>query len=107
MKYFKTSFKQLYLARHEPENLRPIAEMYWRGLLVLSVCAVAAIIVFGLWEFSLVMGKISKASSGAGAPAANVLDRAKLEATILEFSERRAEFELAKKGTAAVPDPSR
>ncbi len=101
------SLKQLYEARHEPENLRPLAELYWRGLLLLTLAAAGGVIAFGIWEFSVVMKTMSATSADAGAQQAAAIDKTQLENTLMKFSERKANFELSKSMGPALADPSK
>ncbi len=101
------SFKELYEARHEPENLRPIAEVYWRVVLLTAIVAAIGIILFGIWEFSAVMKTISTSTSGGGSQAAPAIDRAQLEGTLTQFYERRENYELGRATPPAVSDPSK
>ena len=107
MKDAPESFKALYEARHEPENLRPIAEVYWRVVLLSSFVAAIGIILFGVWEFSAVMTTISSTTSGSSSQQAPVLDRAQLESTLVHFSERRANFDLGSATAPVVADPTK
>lgn len=103
---FFSSFRELYAARHEPENVRPLAEAYWRALLVLSALLIIGILFFGAWEFASVMRKISTSSNG-NAPKVDVLDRTKLEDTLAKFAERQSTYEAAKGKKPGLSDPSR
>ena len=107
MKDTHDSFKELYEARHEPENLRPIAEVYWRVVLLSSLTIAIGIIFFGIWEFSSVMKTISSTTSGSAAQQAPVLDRAQLEDVLVQFSDRRANFELGRATVPVVLDPTK
>jgi hypothetical protein len=101
------SFKALYEARHEPENLRPLAELYWRILLLCALAAAGAVIGFGAWEFSSVISTMSSAAAQGTAQQAPAIDKAQLENALVKFSERRANFEMSKSVTPAVSDPSK
>lgn len=101
------SFKELYEARHEPENLRPIAELYWRVVLLCAVCAAGGVIAFGFWQFSSVMSIMSAASTNVTSQQVEPIDRTQLENALTSFSERQANFELGKNTVPAVTDPMR
>ncbi len=101
------SFKELYEARHEPENLRPIAELYWRVVLLGALVAAGFLIVFGVWEFSSVMSVMSAATTNGTAQQTLPIDRVQLEQALSTFSERKANFELGKNTVPAVTDPSK
>jgi hypothetical protein len=101
------TFKDLYEARHEPENLRPIAELYWQTLLLSSIVGAICVIVFGIWEFSSVISIVSRDTTGGGAQEVSPIDRTQLDRTLTQFAERAANYELAKPVVPAVTDPSK
>ncbi len=101
------TFKELYEARHEPENLRPIAEAYWRGVLLLAVIASGLIIFFGIWQFSSVTSTMSAASETATAQQKPVIDEDQLEKALIKFQERKANFEMGKGVVPSVADPAK
>lgn len=99
------TFKELYEARHEPENLRPIAEVYWRTLLIVALAAVALVILFGIWEFSSVLSTVTAANTDGAGQQKPAIDRAQLERALNAFSERKANFEMSKGLVPVVTDP--
>ncbi len=101
------SFKELYEARHEPENLRPIAEAYWRAILLAAFIATGFIIFFGIWQFSSIISIMSSASETATAQQKPAISKEQLDSTLVQFDERKANFEMGKKIVPAVTDPSR
>ncbi len=101
------SFKELYEARHEPENLRPIAEAYWRTVLLGAIIAAGLVIFFGIWEFSAVMSTMSATTIDASTQQKTAIDRTQLESALAKFSERKANFELSKTTTPQVTDPTK
>ena len=101
------TFKELYEARHEPENLRPIAELYWRVVLLSSIIAAIGIIAYGVWEFSSVMTTISTTSGGGATQQTPAIDRAQLEDALVQFSQRRANFDLSRAMIPSVADPAK
>lgn len=103
---FERSIKEAYAAPHEPGNLRTISEAFWRGLIVSALIAVLGVVAFGLWEFSVVMKKISTENAGT-TPQADVLDKQKLEQVVVEYAGLKAEYEFAKKNRPSVTDPTR
>lgn len=101
------TFKELYEARHEPENLRPIAELYWRVVLLCAVCAAGGVIVFGFWQFTSVMSIMNSASTNVTSNQISPIDRTLLEESLNAFALRRANFELQKNTSPAVTDPTK
>ena len=101
------TYKTIYESRHEPENLRPIAELYWRMMLLSAVVVVALSIGFGIWEFSAVMTTISSASSVSSAPQKPPVDKAALEDAVTQFSQRTADYQYAQGILPTVTDPSK
>ncbi|MDB5237961.1 MAG: hypothetical protein JWM46_231 [Candidatus Kaiserbacteria bacterium] len=100
-------FKDLqayYAARHEPESMRPLAEVYWRMLLMIGFLMVFGVLAYGTGEFFGVINNLSSAD-GSSATHAATLDRNSLQNTLEVLDARRARFDAAP--SAAVSDPSR
>lgn len=95
-----------YAARHEPENIRPLAELYWRGLLALALATIAGILMWGLWTFVDVVSTVSSAPASSGTPPA-VLDRKTLEATLEAYTARESAFNELKASPKSYSDPSK
>ncbi|MFA7309438.1 MAG: hypothetical protein WC050_00885 [Candidatus Paceibacterota bacterium] len=108
MTYFKNIWDQLralYEARNEPESVQPLAELYWRLLLSLSVVCVFGIFAYGVSEFVGVLGNLSSASSASLNPPVS-LDRKQLEALLAAF-EARSSTTSTNIDPAALVDPSK
>lgn len=56
------SYKELYESRHEPENLRPLAEVYWRAILLVEVFVLALALALVVWAYSVVHSHIETAN---------------------------------------------
>ncbi len=96
-----------YEARHEPEQLRPLAETYWRGILTLSVACVVGALGLGVWQFVTVVENISSAQSAASVSTPSVLDRNKLKAVLNQYDDRAASYAEIQSYFTTVPDPSK
>jgi hypothetical protein len=103
---FYRSFQDIYAARHEPENLRPIAETYWRILLVCVGVGMIALLVVGVWQFTRVLGIISTSAEQAPVQP-NVIDRQKLDQVLSAVDARKLNFEIKKSAPPNAIDPSR
>lgn len=101
-----SNWKDRYASRLEPENMRVIAEAFWRFMLLLAFVGLFGVVAFGAWEFSRVMDALGSAAESGKAPRA-VLDRTRLEETLRTLDARRDAFEAAKAQRPAVADPSR
>ncbi len=98
--------KEVYIFRHEPEYVRPLAQTFWRTLLFVGALGAAGILVFAMSVF----WDVSNALSSAAQSSANqrpVIDRAALEETLALIERRRHEFEARKAAPSGVVDPSR
>lgn len=101
------SLRNFYEARHEPENMRPLAEWYWRTLLTFAFSAIFLIIGYGAWGFFGVLNKLSEGDSLKRSDPPEVLSRAELAKILSAYSERQAAFDAAKQSRTTVADPSR
>lgn len=101
------TLRTFYEARHEPENMRPLAEWYWRTLLVLALFSLGLILVYGTWEFFTVMRKLHAGSELKRSEQPVLLTRKDLTELLAAYEAREAAFEAAKRGRPSVADPSR
>lgn len=94
-------------SRHEPEGVRTLSNLYWRALLLVAFLVVVLILTYGMWGLLRVLGDLSAAVK-APAPAAPILDRRLLDATVEGIQVRRGQFEVLGAGSdKAILDPSR
>ena len=99
--------RDAYAARYEPEGLRPLSDIYWRGLLLLAFLVLVCVFLYGTWGLVRVLNGLS-AGADTSAPPPPPLSRAALSKTIRDFELRRAQFEtLQTNPSATIPDPSR
>ena len=96
--------KMYYAARHEPESMRPLAEVYWRVLLLVGLVMVAAVLLYGASEFFGVIANLSSDGPAKSRPAAT-LNRNQLEGTLRALQGRRQNFDALPATT--IPDPSK
>ena len=97
-----------YANRHEPECARMLANMYWKLLLVLAALIGVAAISYGLWQtVSVVDGVAEEVSPIAGRAASSLLDTAKLEIILENFSERGEQYTVLQNNPVQIADPSR
>jgi hypothetical protein len=101
------TLRDFYAARHEPENMRPLAEWYWRVLLTIGFFALVFVVVYGVWEFYGVMRKLTAGANRKHSEIPSLLNRKDLVDTLAAFEARVAEFEAVKKEKGSVVDPSR
>lgn len=101
------SLRTFYEARHEPENMRPLAEVYWRTLLVSALVALVGILSFGVWEFIDVTHTLSAGADLKSSEQSDILSRKDLTEMLDLYQARQAEFDAARGSRAGVPDPSR
>lgn len=92
--------------RHEPENLRLIADMYWRILLALAVLVLLSLIGYAGLKFYEVFGKTEEnplLTSGGGI----FLNPKDLESVLEGFAKKKKDFEFFKRNTPILADPSK
>lgn len=98
-------YVRLYERRLEPESLRILAESYWRGLLLIALCALVFLVAFGFWQFIGVLDDLAGAQdTGTKPPLA--LNRTMLESTLAAFDARQERSQRAPDG-AGLKDPSK
>ena len=97
-------FQSLYAARHEPENMRPLAEVYWRMLLMIGLVMVIGVLIYGTTEFFGVMNNLSAADS-SNAPASTALNRPQLQSILSAAHDRQMRFDTPQ--NALATDPSK
>ena len=110
MKIFSDTFNRLralYRARYEPENLRPLADMYWRFILALALLSIVGVIMFGLWQFVAVVENLSAAQSGSTSASPVIFNRTKLESVLRAYDARQAQYDASASSAATVTDPSK
>lgn len=95
-----------YAARHEPEKIKPLADLYWRLLLVLTLILIVSVLIWGVFKFIDVVTTLSTAPAGSGTPPV-ALDRKKLETALEAYAARQHDFNQLKVAPASYPDPSR
>jgi len=100
-------FRALYRARYEPENLRPLADMYWRSMLALMLVSIVGVIMFGLWEFVAVVDSLASAQGNANSTPPVALNRPELEATLHAYDARQEQFRASLSAPVTAKDPSR
>lgn len=99
--------RDLYGGRYQPEGLRPLAELYWRSLLVVSFFAIWFAILYGIWDMTGVLSTLA-ASPDTSPPPPSTLNKMTLDALVQEFDFRQQGFDSFTPATApAVADPSR
>ncbi|MEK7601167.1 MAG: hypothetical protein AAB480_01375 [Patescibacteria group bacterium] len=110
MKIFSDTFNRLralHRARHEPENLRPLADVYWRSMLAFMLLSIVGVIAFGLWQFVVVVENLSAAQSGNSSASPVTFNRTKLEGVLRAYDARQAQYDASASGAATVADPSK
>jgi len=99
-------FSELYGARHEPEYLRPFAEILWRSLLLFIAVALLGILLFSASVFWGVIGDLTSAQGSRGR-LPQAFDRAKLRQTLDGIQARQSRFDELKTNPSPVVDPTK
>lgn len=95
--------------RHEPENLRALAEAYWRALLAVSLLVFLLLVSYAgakFYEIFMEEGTKAPLLSGGG-ETIPLLNAKELEATIRQLEARKARYEFLKKNPPKIADPSK
>lgn len=101
------TLRAFYDARHEPENMRPLAEWYWRVLLTASLLAICGILIYGTLGFVGVLRKLSAGELRRRETPPEVLSKKMLTDFLVAVDARQDAFESAKRSVTSVGDPSR
>jgi len=107
MEHYNSTFREIYMYRHTPENQRVIAGLYWRVLLISASLLVIFSIVYGVYSiFSTSRARDNFISTVQVPSAAPTLDKAKLQSAIESFRARESRFETLKTNKPSIVDPS-
>ncbi|MDE1925024.1 MAG: hypothetical protein KGH79_02505 [Patescibacteria group bacterium] len=99
--------RDAYASRFEPEGVRPLADIYWRTLLVLAVTLVLCAVLYGIWDLFGVLDALASVPDTSPPPPA-ALNRTTLETVVQGFQTRQTRFnDFGSTHSAAIPDPSR
>lgn len=99
--------RELYRARHEPENFEAMALVYWYALLALSLIVVVASVAFGMWRFGQVMHAIDPSAIVAAPRPTAAIDRGALSEVLAELEARAIERQALGGSVPQVRDPLR
>lgn len=93
--------------RHEPENLKPMADALWNSLLVFAAVSVGAFLCYGLWIFWGTIENLNSPYVTSQPTPTPGLSRLKLQEVLQGYDARSAQFESTRTGGVTVSDPSR
>lgn len=97
----------MYENRYEPESLRALADVYWRGLLVVALVVAMCVVAYGIWSLLRILDDLGKTPDTTPRPTP-VLSRSALNSTLQAFDTRSTQFDSFKKNPPAAPsDPSK
>lgn len=101
------TLRTFYEGRHEPENMRPLAEWYWRTLLSVAFIALWVVIAYGVWEFYDVLRKLSAGQNLRPSEQPQLLSKEQLSEILAAYEAREGRF-ISEQGTPPqIADPSR
>jgi hypothetical protein len=99
--------RNTYASRFEPEGVRPLADTYWRVLIVTAISLLILASVFGLWKLFGVVDTLSSLSDTSPPPPA-AFSRAALHNVATGFDARQVRLEaFVTTAPPAIPDPSK
>ncbi len=98
---------EIYVGRHEPENLRTFARLYWHAVLCVAFFVSIGVFAWGIVTLNGIVTEMDQEPE-LERVASPTLDRAALTALIRAYDARQARFEALKGGApASLADPSR
>jgi len=99
--------RNFYDSRFEPEGIRPLAEMYWRTLMLIASLLCLAALLFGIWNLFSVFDTLSSLADTSPPPPAAFSSSA-LHALSGGFDARQTQFNtFTSNPPSAAPDPSK
>lgn len=109
MKFFTILWKELretFHNRNEPDNVRLLADVYWKALLFSALLILVIVFLYSTWGLVRILGNLSVALD-TSAPPPPALNRGDLNATIKAFEARETQFvDLKTNPSAEVKDPN-
>ena len=109
MKYltaFWNGIHDSFTGRDEPDRIRKVADLYWRGLLLAAFVILVFVFLYSIWGLTRILDDLG-AALDTSAPPPPALDRSKLNAAVSAFDARKTEFEVLKASPRpAIKDPS-
>ena len=88
----------------EPRNMRAIAIVFWRSL-ILAACLVSlGSILYGVWLFQTSLAELDAAESPPSVPKA-AFDKTVFKAIVSSFSDRQLQYQIIEAAPPAVDDP--
>ena len=96
---------ELYSGRHEPENIRPIAEMYWTFLIVSSLVASLLILCIGVWQYARVNTILEGDSTTVNVQSQGI-DRGELGKVLDVLQTRQSSLDSGNFDKSKFKDPS-
>jgi len=99
----------MYANRHEPEQVRALADYYWRILLSVAAIVVLFSVGYGVFVFLSVLQDEGGTGTdiGVAVQMPSMISRAQLQDTLDEFEARQQLFESLKTNVLDVAEPSR
>jgi len=98
--------REVLTGRDDPQRVRRIADLYWRGLLLAAFVILVFVFLYSIWGLTRILDNLSVALD-TSAPPPPALNRMELNAAVSAFDARRAQFEALKTDrSTAVKDPS-
>ncbi|GEM_PF-2049288 len=92
--------------RDEPRHIRLLADLYWKGLLLLAFVTLVSVFLYSIWGLTRILSGLNTAPDTSASPRP-ALNRAELNATVSAFETRKTQFQDFKTNPpAGVKDPS-
>lgn len=101
------TLRTFYEGRHEPENMRPLAEWYWRTLLLVAFVSLWVVIAYGVWQFYGVLQKLNAGQNVRESRQPELLSREQLVQILDAYGARQARFVDEQETRPSLTDPSR
>lgn len=98
--------KHAYEYRHEPEELRVLADIYWKSLLIFSAVVIVLLLGYGVWQLTSVISSLSSVSGSSSGSTSLPLDKKDLQSALGGLAGRRTAAQELEGAPVGAPDPS-
>ena len=91
----------------EPRNMRFIAIMTWRSLIVLAILLILALLAYGFQKFQATLNTLESANASSAVATKSKFSRTDFDATVKAYTARQLRYQVTEAAPPVVADPSK